>query len=172
LALALVALAGCASVGAEFRPYPQSASRPPMLDRAVIVHRKDVPDLARAGAIILGNITAGGNGFSEQGAIIEAAAVEAARHGGTHLVVESPIAKQPYQPGAPITLEFMVVRVGDINSMAQLPSRLQPKRGRNYQDQLAINWSEVEYTPPKPLANADLPAHEAVVDGSHVKPLQ
>jgi hypothetical protein len=172
LALALVALAGCASVGAEFRPYQHSAPHPPMLDRAVIVQRKDVPDLARAGAIIVGNITAGGNGFSEQGAIIEAAAVEAARHGGTHLVVESPIGKHAYQPSAPVTLTFMVVRVGDINSLAQLSQRLQPKRGVNYQDQLAINWSEVEYTPPKPLANADPPVHEAVVDGSHVKPLQ
>jgi hypothetical protein len=171
LATALAALAGCASVGAEFSPYPHSTPHPPMLERAVVVERHDVPDLARAGAIIVGNITAGGNGFADPHVVLDDAAREAAQRGGTHLVVETPLPRA-YQPSAPVTLKFTVIRLGDINSMAQLPARLQPRRGVHYQGQLAINWSEVEYTPPKPLANAEPARPQTVVNGSHLKPLQ
>jgi hypothetical protein len=177
LAGLLAGLTGCASAGAEFRPYMRPMQRQQILTRAVTAARSDVPSLTRAGAIIIGNITARGNGFAGPETVEEAAAVEAARRGGTHLVSENPTSNKPrvYSPGNPLVLEYLVVRLGDPHTMAQLPPRLRPHRGVNYDDNLAFDPAETDYgLPPDPLPESeetDRPANVRVVDGRHLKPL-
>lgn len=179
-ALLLACIAGCASAGAEFRPYLRSAPHPAILTRAVTADRGDVRALARVGAIIIGNIKARGNEFAGAASVEEAAALEAAQRGGTHLVAEaaSPSEARPArQPGSPITLTFLVIRLANKAALAQLPARLQPRRGVHYVGRLAIDPTETESIaaapqPVKPLATteaSELPVH--VVDGSHLKPL-
>jgi hypothetical protein len=179
VALLLVSVAGCATASAEFRPYSQSSPHPPSLTRAVTTERSDVASLAHAGAIIIGSITAKGNGFAGPDSVEQVAALEAARRGGTHIVAEAPgpsKAGPAYHPGATLTLTFVVLRLPDA-AFAQLPARLQPRRGVHYVRRLAPTSTEAEHLPltplpDKPLAKANAPGPPvSEIDGSHIQPL-
>jgi hypothetical protein len=177
IALLLACVAGCASAGAEFRPYLRATPHPAILARAISTDRSDVRALAHAGAIIIGNITARGNEFAGAASVEEAAALEAARRGGTHLVSEAATpseARPAYKPGSPITLSFIVVRLADEVALIRLPPRLRPRRGVHYVGRLVIAPTETESAAhaPQPLAKAEATEQPVqVVDGSRLKPL-
>jgi hypothetical protein len=140
-----------------------------------------VPALAQAGAIEIGHISAHGAGFSGPAALEEAAALEAARRGGTHLVVDGP---QSTGDRARLRMElsFAVVRLTDFSAMSTLAAHLRPHRGVHYEGELP-RASDPVYADPGvpelPPADADTdPSREharagiRVVDGRHLKPLR
>jgi hypothetical protein len=171
LALSLFA-SGCASSGVEFRPYLRAMPHKAMLTRAVSVDRRDVPALAQAGGVIIGHISAHGNGFGAFDLLEETAAVEAARRGGTHLVAETP-PNAAQRETVRLELSFLVVRLADVEAMTQLSDRLQPHRGVHYQSDLVTDASERESIAPPALPSSEQSsASVRVVDGSHLKPLQ
>lgn len=145
--LSLVA-AGCASARTDFKPYSTTSPRPPVVADAVVATESDLKTLAAAGAVIVGTIRARGNGFAGADDLNEAAAVEAARHGGTHVVVGMSLhedargrrlessggAKLPgtssatFAPGRTIELSALVLRLPDDANWYALPARLRPQR--------------------------------------------
>ncbi|HMI92906.1 MAG TPA: hypothetical protein VK509_16135 [Polyangiales bacterium] len=171
LAFALAG-AGCASAGVEFRPYLSAMPHKPMLTRAVSVDRRDVPALAQAGGIIIGHISAHGTGYAARDLLEETAAVEAARRGGTHLVAETPRTAAQREV-VQLDVSYLVVRLADVEAMAQLSLRLRPHRGVHYLSVLESDRSELEQIPAPDSAE---PEHQPrvsvrVVDGRNLKPL-
>ena len=183
VALSLALLQGCASAGLEFRPYLRSMPHSALLTRAVRVDRRDVPALAQAGAIVIGHISAYGAGFSGPAALEEAAEFEAARRGGTHLVVDSPRANDD-RSRLQVELSFAVVRVTDMSALDKLAAHLRPHRGVHYEGDLPRTPDPLYAEPVAPeLAPSDggdpreVPREHAragirVVDGRHLKPLR
>lgn len=179
LALGLALSSGCATAGLEFRPYLSAMPHGALLTRAVSVDRRDVPALAQAGAIVIGHISARGAGFSGPAALEEAASLEAARRGGTHLVVESRRSRGD-QSTLRVELTFAVVRLTDLRAMSQLAAHLRPHRGVHYQGELVPSAAELELAAPMPpafdLESEPQPTHAEVpirvVDGRHLKPLR
>jgi hypothetical protein len=166
----LLGAVGCASAGVEFRPYLRTMPQKPLLTRAVSVDRRDVPALAQAGGVIIGHISAHATGFGAHDALEERAAREAARRGGTHLVAEVPHTAEQREM-MQLDLDYLVVRLADLRSLAQLSAHLQPHRGVHYQSDLVPDAETLVEAPVPPLAEVEQRAAVRVVDGRHLKPL-
>lgn len=154
--LMFAGLTGCARTWVEFTPYRAGAGGMPLLTYAVVAYEGDISSLAAAGAEIVGSLEVSGNGFASGDNVRGRAMEEAARHGGTHLLVAAEgstvtwtqttpdratttisgnTAHTTVYPGAqvPVTRHsgaFVIVRVPP-SRWGDLPPRLQPVTGRH-----------------------------------------
>lgn len=85
-AVALVSLPSCASTSVAYRPRSAVTSAP-IAASAMMAYEDDVKTLAEAGGTVLGEIHAGGNGFADNTDLQTKACEEAARRGGTHVLI-------------------------------------------------------------------------------------
>jgi len=178
-----VAATGCASARTSFTPYSTTSARSPVVMRAVEASERDLPALAGAGAVLVGTVTSRGNGFAGAQHVRDALAQEAARHGGTHVVVGMTLEKSArgqrlhgsgsatpqrvagatYHPGRTIELTAVVLRLPDDTSWVALPPALRPER-----DALVVRDAATVTRAPAPTAQAAEPPPAARV--AHIGP--
>ena len=153
----LLLLTGCVATWSTFEPYSSTSEFPRSLDIAVRAYRGDLEVLAAAGAKVVGFVDASGNGYAGVDDVQQAAAAEAASHGGTHYVVgatdrdvsyvqvgpatattqvEGKTARTTYYPPAEIPITrysttLLVVRVPP-EGWALLPPPLRPRSGEHF----------------------------------------
>ena len=158
LAAFALALTACAHTFVDFKPYSSTVGTfRPVMTYAIIAYQGDIATLAQAGGVVVGTLNVGGNGYADAADIRVRAVDEAARVGGTHLLVAGEgsstswaqitpdratttvygnTATTTYTPGAeiPITRHrgaFVVVRVPP-ERWLELPGTLRPVLGRHF----------------------------------------
>jgi hypothetical protein len=83
---AAVLVAGCASASVSYHPRSAVPS-PQVTDKALMAYEDDVKTLAEAGGTVLGELRGGGNGYADREDVQAKACEEAARRGGTHVLI-------------------------------------------------------------------------------------
>lgn len=86
LLAAIALVAGCASASVSYHPRSAVPS-PAVTDRALMAYEDDVKVLAEAGGTVLGELHGGGNGYADREDVQAKACEEAARRGGTHVLI-------------------------------------------------------------------------------------
>jgi hypothetical protein len=82
----LLLLAACASASVSYRPRSAVPS-PQVTDKALMAYEDDVKTLVEAGGTVLGELRGGGNGYADNEDVQQKACEEAARRGGTHVLI-------------------------------------------------------------------------------------
>lgn len=88
LTVGFMRLTGCIA-RTSFVPYSSTSEGRPNLRCAVEAFQGDMDSLPQAHAEVVGFVDSGGNGFALSTWVKDAAAQEAARHGGTHFIVNA-----------------------------------------------------------------------------------
>jgi hypothetical protein len=158
LAAFALGLTACVQTYASFQPYSSTVrTYRPVMGYAIVAYEGDIPALAQADGQVVGTVNVSGNGYAGAGDIRGRAMEEAARVGGTHLLIAGEgsstswakitpdsatttvygnTATTTFKPGMamPITRHrgaFVVVRVPP-ERWLDLPTSLRPVRGRHF----------------------------------------
>lgn len=158
LAAFALGLTACTRTFVDFKPYSSTVGNfRPVMSYAVVAYEGDISTLAQVGGVVVGTLNVSGNGYADTDDVRSRAMDEAARVGGTHLLVAGEgsstnwaqitpdratttvygnTATTTYTPGAeiPITRHrgaFVVVRVPP-ERWLDLPSSLRPVSGRHF----------------------------------------
>lgn len=88
LAAFALGLTACTRTFVDFKPYSSNVSNfRPVMSYAIVAYEGDISILAQAGGVVVGTLNVSGNGYADTDDVRSRAMDEAAKVGGTHLLV-------------------------------------------------------------------------------------